>query len=188
MGVVFKAIRLGSHNVEVGGPTGSVDAVQVARSVHVKRPCLHSGGKASGQDPGCRVDIADLDSSLPQEACVGLRIYSLSPPMVGEVGFIPDLVVINLVAITGGEGVGEAPEIRDLLRWGVGIASLAPLSPRRRGIEYGDEVQPLLVHGLHDAIPGLPGELSRLRLDLRPREGLPHPVETRLLDLGQGLV
>ena len=172
----IEPVGLTRGHVEKIARTGFIQAAQVQPIGQIGCARLDRRREAGQQDGRRRIDLLDRIACLAQHLGI-LDGIDLAPPPSAQIRFVPNLIVVDTIAVAQRQGSREAGELK---RGGWGLEA-GRCGPQRRGIKHGDEVEIAAV--LHDAIPLLPIELALFRLNLRPRKSLADPAEARLLDL-----
>jgi hypothetical protein len=184
-----KAIGLQRYDVEKGAPARIQHALDKVRLVQVQGTVLDGGRQRGQEDGGPRIGFADADRAFAQEGGIGQGVDVAIAPVRRQVGFVPQLVHVDLVSVPASKAGGKGSPIVDLCRgsqWGALCCRRA--RPRRRAVEHGDQAQVVGGAGGDDGVPRRPVKGARLPLDLVPGKALPDPAKACLLDMGQDRV
>ena len=93
-----------------------------------------------------------------------------------NVRLVPDLVDVDVGAVTCGHSLGETTEIAHVVRRGEGVAGVLRLdSPGRRAIQKQHDAQIVGVGGVDGGLEYFPILAPTLRLDLVPGRAQSHP-------------
>ena len=107
-------------------------------------------------------------------------------PGVAQIGLVPDLIVVEEVAVARGECLAESRKVREGARWGGSrqiIFVAVILRPGGRIHQDDDRLKfGLFAQRFRQLIPAAPIVFALLRLDFIPIAKLPNPGEVRGAD------
>ena len=117
VGTGVKAVGLAAHNVKVGSSPRLVELLQETHVAQVLRPGLDGGGQPGQENAGIGIGGADGAGAAGQQVGVGGRVDRAAAPVIGQVRLVPDLVIVHLRSVAGGEGSGKSGEAVGVSRW-----------------------------------------------------------------------
>ncbi len=186
-----KAKGLHGHRVKKGGGAGGDHPLQKVDFVDGEMAAICGGGQRGGQDHSVGVSVAHSRGDGAQHLCIGDRIDVARAPVRGNVGFIPKLIVADVVAVTLRKGGGEAGKIGEVggrRQVVAGRGILRRQCPIRRGVEHGDRRQPSGGDGCHQPICLSPVEAPGRGFDRAPVEVMAHPAKASRTQLGKASI
>ena len=186
---VVQVVGFGAQDVEGASGSGFVHRVQVVHIAHVVGLVQGGGGQPRAEDVRVGIRSADGRSYSAQHAHIPLRVHPLVSPKGAYVRLIPNLVVIDAVAVAPGERIGKAGERVQI----GGRHNRVVLLPGRAqpgwgSVEESEDAQTVVVNRAHHPIIRFPVVLSRGRLDGKPGEPDAHPAKSPLYEEGQGAI
>jgi hypothetical protein len=168
----IKAVGFGSSDVEGITCACFIKSTQIDGFGEILGASFDSGGEGGGDDQGITVRTADGGGGGGEQRRIFVGVDGLAAPMAGEVGFVPDDIVLDLVAVAPGELLRPVGEV-GRVHYGKAIGWIAIKQRHKGEIVCG--------HCLNQAVTGGPIErVSEI-------EGLFEVLHTQCLDLGEVL-
>ena len=171
------AIRFAGGDVEILARASLVQLPQVEPVAHVLARVFDGGRQPGQEDDGVRVVGEDRLARLAQHLGVGGGVH-LAVPAVAQVRLVPDLVIVNPVAIAPRELARKVRKIGWVERRIVGLGrGRMSLRPCRRRVEHRDQFR--FAQCVDDPIPRGPIELCRVPARSWPRgtSGAPTKID-----------
>ncbi len=90
-----------------------IELFQVGQVAEVERTLFQGWGQGGTENEGLRIDGLDVECGFAEEVGIGGWIHEGVAPVGAEIGLVPDLIVVHLVAVTVGKSAGEVTKVAD---------------------------------------------------------------------------
>jgi hypothetical protein len=149
------------------------------------------GRQRRGQNNGIRIGGAHGRGDAAQHLRVGDRVDVPRTPVRRDVGFIPKLIVADVLAVTMGKGGCKIGKIGKIGRRRQVVASrriFRRQGPIRRGVEHGNRFQPGGGDGGHQPVRLRPVKVTGSGLDLLPVKVMAHPAKASRVQISKARI